>query len=128
VLQGISRFDIARLPSKIEVAASATSGRQTVEPTSADGVRFRLQLFAAVRLAVHTQQGACMFPTALERLAVLGWFGIGLQELLIIAFIVLILFGSRLPSVMRSLGQGVVEFKKGVQGVEDDKEAPRRDG
>jgi sec-independent protein translocase protein TatA len=49
-------------------------------------------------------------------------FGFGVQELLIVAFIVLILFGSRLPSVMRSLGQGVVEFKKGVQGIEDDKE------
>ena len=49
-------------------------------------------------------------------------FGFGVQELLIVAFIVLILFGSRLPSVMRSLGQGVVEFKKDVQGIEDDKE------
>jgi sec-independent protein translocase protein TatA len=65
-----------------------------------------------------------MFPIALERLAVFG-FGFGIQELLIIAFIVLILFGSRLPSVMRSLGQGVVEFKKGVQGIDEDKETPR---
>jgi sec-independent protein translocase protein TatA len=66
-----------------------------------------------------------MSPIALERLFVVGWFGIGVQELVIIAFIVLILFGSRLPSVMRSLGQGVVEFKKGVQGIEDDKETSR---
>jgi sec-independent protein translocase protein TatA len=66
-----------------------------------------------------------MSPIALERLFVFGWFGIGVQELVIIAFIVLILFGSRLPSVMRSLGQGVVEFKKGVQGIEDDKETSR---
>ncbi len=49
-------------------------------------------------------------------------FGIGIPELLIVAFIVLILFGSRLPNVMRSLGQGMVEFKKGVQGIDDDKE------
>lgn len=49
-------------------------------------------------------------------------FGIGVPELLIVGFIVLILFGSRLPTVMRSLGQGLVEFKKGVQGIEDDKE------
>ena len=62
---------------------------------------------------------------ALDALTVFGWFGIGLQELMIIAFIVLLLFGSRLPSVMRSLGQGVVEFKKGVQGIDDEKEAPR---
>jgi sec-independent protein translocase protein TatA len=53
-------------------------------------------------------------------------FGIGTTELLIIAFIVLILFGSRLPGVMRSLGQGVVEFKKGVQGVEEDKDGPQK--
>jgi sec-independent protein translocase protein TatA len=48
-------------------------------------------------------------------------FGIGTTELLIVGFIVLILFGSRLPGVMRSLGQGVVEFKKGVQGIDDEK-------
>ncbi len=47
-------------------------------------------------------------------------FGIGTTELLIIGFIVLILFGSRLPSVMRSLGQGVTEFKKGVQGIDEE--------
>ncbi|HEY2760627.1 MAG TPA: twin-arginine translocase TatA/TatE family subunit [Pirellulales bacterium] len=41
---------------------------------------------------------------------------------LIILFVILLLFGNRLPSVMRSLGEGVVEFKKGMQGIEDDKE------
>jgi sec-independent protein translocase protein TatA len=49
-------------------------------------------------------------------------FGLGPLELIIFAVIVLLLFGNRLPSVMRSVGQGLVEFKKGVQGVEDDKE------
>ena len=39
---------------------------------------------------------------------------------LILALVVLLLFGNRLPSVMRSLGQGIVEFKKGLQGVEDE--------
>jgi sec-independent protein translocase protein TatA len=38
----------------------------------------------------------------------------------IVAAVVFLLFGNRLPSVMRSLGQGVVEFKKGLQGIEDD--------
>ncbi len=49
-------------------------------------------------------------------------FGFGPLELFIVAVIVLLLFGNRLPSVMRSLGQGLVEFKKGVQGVEEDKD------
>jgi sec-independent protein translocase protein TatA len=52
---------------------------------------------------------------------VLGFFGMpGHIELLIIAGIALLLFGHRLPSVMRSLGRGVVEFKKGVQGIEEE--------
>lgn len=44
----------------------------------------------------------------------------GPMELLIIGLIVLLLFGNRLPSVMRSMGRGIVEFKKGVQGIEDE--------
>jgi len=46
--------------------------------------------------------------------------GVGLPELLIIGAIVLLLFGKRLPSVMRSLGTSIVEFKKGVKGAEKD--------
>ena len=44
----------------------------------------------------------------------------GMQELMIIGFIALLIFGNRLPSVMRSLGKSVTEFKKGVAGIEDD--------
>ena len=47
-------------------------------------------------------------------------FGVGPWELMVVALVVLLLFGNRLPSVMRSLGRGVIEFKKGVQGVEED--------
>lgn len=46
-------------------------------------------------------------------------------EIVVIALVILLLFGNRLPGLMRSLGQGVVEFKKGVQGIEDD---DKRDG
>ena len=49
-------------------------------------------------------------------------FGIGPMEMLIVLAIFLLLFGNRLPSVMRSLGRGVVEFKRGVHGIEDDLE------
>jgi sec-independent protein translocase protein TatA len=42
------------------------------------------------------------------------------MELMILGVIILLFFGNRLPSVMRSLGKGIVEFKKGVQGIEDE--------
>lgn len=47
-------------------------------------------------------------------------FGLGPWDMLIVAVIMLLLFGNRLPGVMRSLGRGVVEFKKGVRGIEED--------
>jgi sec-independent protein translocase protein TatA len=47
-------------------------------------------------------------------------FGFHGFEIIIIAFVILLLFGNRLPGLMRSLGQGVVEFKKGVSGIEDE--------
>jgi sec-independent protein translocase protein TatA len=45
---------------------------------------------------------------------------LGTSELLIIAFVSLLIFGNRLPSVMRSLGKSVTEFKKGVSGIEEE--------
>lgn len=54
----------------------------------------------------------------------LGFFSPGPVELAIIAGILLLLFGNRLPSLMRSLGRGVVEFKAGLHGSpEDDEES-----
>ncbi len=41
-------------------------------------------------------------------------------EWLVIAILGVLLFGKRLPEVGRSLGKSFVEFKKGVQGIEDD--------
>ena len=49
-------------------------------------------------------------------------------ELTIVVLVVLLLFGNRLPSVMRSLGSSVTEFKKGVQEadrLDDDLPADR---
>lgn len=46
--------------------------------------------------------------------------GIGPMEMIIFGVIALLLFGKRLPEVARSLGKGIVEFKKGVRGIEDD--------
>ena len=45
---------------------------------------------------------------------VLGAFGIGGQELLLIIAVCLLLFGGKkIPELMRGLGQGVREFKRG---------------
>ena len=51
----------------------------------------------------------------------------GIQELLIIAVIAFLLFGSRLPKVMGSLGQGITEFKKGVSGLLPDEFSSEKD-
>jgi sec-independent protein translocase protein TatA len=54
---------------------------------------------------------------------VLGALGLpgGAEWIVILAFGLLI-FGKRLPEVGRSLGKGIVEFKKGLKGVEDEVE------
>lgn len=57
-----------------------------------------------------------------------AFMGLGPLELVIVGLVILVLFGNRLPKVMRSLGQGIVEFKRGVQGIEDDGSAGRGDG
>lgn len=46
--------------------------------------------------------------------------GIGIPEMIFLGVIALLLFGKRLPEVARSLGKGIVEFKKGLNGVEED--------
>src|SRR3954447_15453466 len=44
----------------------------------------------------------------------------GVTEWIIIGAIGLLLFGKRLPEVGRSLGKGIVEFKKGLAGIDED--------
>ena len=52
-------------------------------------------------------------------------FGVGPLELVIVGGVILLLFGNRLPSVMRSVGRSVVEFKKGVNEIgHDDESSP----
>lgn len=40
--------------------------------------------------------------------------------MLVIGVVMLLLFGRRLPEVGRSLGQGIVQFKKGLKDIGDD--------
>ena len=48
-------------------------------------------------------------------------------EWIIIAGLGLLIFGKRLPEVGKSLGKGIVEFKKGLKGIEDEVEQVDRD-
>ncbi|MHC1706788.1 MAG: twin-arginine translocase TatA/TatE family subunit [Bacteroidales bacterium] len=56
----------------------------------------------------------------------MGKFGI--TEILLIVVVVLILFGGRkIPELMKGLGQGVNEFKKGISGEDKKKEEKKEE-
>jgi sec-independent protein translocase protein TatA len=48
---------------------------------------------------------------------------LGMPEMLVVMVVAVLLFGKRLPEVGRSLGKGLVEFKKGLRGIEDEFES-----
>jgi sec-independent protein translocase protein TatA len=47
-------------------------------------------------------------------------FGLGFLEIAVLVVLGVLLFGKNLPSVGRYVGKSIVEFKKGVKGLEDD--------
>jgi len=48
---------------------------------------------------------------------------IGMQEIILILFILLLLFGAkRLPELGQSLGKGIREFKRGLNEIKEDME------
>jgi Tat protein translocase TatB subunit len=63
-------------------------------------------------------------------------FGIGFQELIIIAIIALLIVGpKKLPDLAKTLGKGLSEFRKATDGISDDlkqtmqnDEKPKDDG
>ncbi len=46
--------------------------------------------------------------------------GIGWMEIVILGLVGVLIFGKRLPEVGRNIGKGIVEFKKGLAGIEDE--------
>ena len=58
-----------------------------------------------------------------ETTATLAFLSLGWQEFLLIGGVAILLFGRRLPEVGRSLGRGIVELKKGLQGIGEEIEA-----
>ncbi len=57
-------------------------------------------------------------------------FGLGMQEVLVIALIVLLLFGgTKIPELMRGLGKGVKSFKEGMREIDiDTVDEKKKDG
>lgn len=47
----------------------------------------------------------------------LAFVGIGPVQLLVVLAVALLLFGKRIPEMMRGIGGGVREFKEGIRDV-----------
>jgi sec-independent protein translocase protein TatA len=53
--------------------------------------------------------------------------GLGAPEIILIALVVLLLFGGRkIPELMKGLGKGVKSFKEGMKGFEDEVNDPEK--
>lgn len=53
------------------------------------------------------------------------FMGLGTGELIVIALVVLLLFGGKkIPELMKGLGKGVKSFKEGMNEVKDEIEKP----
>ncbi len=51
-----------------------------------------------------------------------------MTEIIIIALVVLLLFGGKkIPELMKGLGKGVKSFKDGVNGIEENKDSEKKD-
>ena len=59
---------------------------------------------------------------------ILLFLGLGMQEILLIALVVLLFFGGKkIPELMKGLGKGVKSFKDGMNGLEDGKKEDKKE-
>lgn len=58
----------------------------------------------------------------------LGIFGLGAQEMIIILIVILLMFGGKkIPELMKGLGKGVKEFKDASKGNEEATSPEKKD-
>jgi len=56
-------------------------------------------------------------------------FGIGMQEVIVLALIVLLLFGGKkIPELMKGLGKGVKSFKDGMKEIDEEQGTDEQNG
>lgn len=59
---------------------------------------------------------------------ILAFLNLGTGEIILIVAVILLLFGGRkIPELMRGLGKGVKSFKQGMNEVEDELKKPLED-
>ena len=59
----------------------------------------------------------------MELLNYIFLFALGMPELLVIGVVILLFFGgAKLPQLMKGLGEGISEFKKGLEDISSNEE------
>ena len=71
-----------------------------------------------IAIAIHKKMKYCISQED-------KMFGIGFQELLVILFIVLLLFGAKkVPELAKGLGNALREFRKAAKDIDSDEDKP----
>ena len=56
-------------------------------------------------------------------------FALGMPEIVLIALVILLLFGGKkIPEMMKGLGKGVKSFKEGMNDLDPDSDQPAKQG